>query len=117
MKLSNHRRYKKARILVFLREKKKFHDKKKVALYGRIFSTHQKASRDLNRQLALHTGYFMRKGYHLYKAYSDVGSRLNGKWKSLLKLLQDATVGKFDVVLASHKDCLSHFGYNSLKLS
>ncbi|MHA1805185.1 MAG: MerR family DNA-binding transcriptional regulator, partial [Promethearchaeota archaeon] len=37
----NHRRYKRARILAFLREKAKPHEKKKVALYGRVSSTRQ----------------------------------------------------------------------------
>ncbi|MHA1689530.1 MAG: hypothetical protein ACTSYC_03005 [Promethearchaeota archaeon] len=48
----------------------------------------------------------MRKGYHLYKAYSNMSSGLNNKRKGLLKLLQNATAEKFDVVLASYKNCL-----------
>ncbi|MHA1803270.1 MAG: hypothetical protein ACTSU4_01920 [Promethearchaeota archaeon] len=66
-----------------IREKTKSHEKKKVALYGRVSGTRQKASGDLNRQLALFKGHAMRKGYRLYKVYSDVGSGLNDKRKGL----------------------------------
>lgn len=55
------------------------------------------------------------RGYTIYKNYSDVGSGLNDSRKGLLKLLKDASLGKFEVVLVSYKDRLARFGLNIIK--
>ena len=41
-----------------------------------------------------------------------MGSGLNDSRKGLLKLLKEASLGKFDVVLVNYKDRLARFGLN-----
>jgi len=111
----NHRRYKKARILAIIRKRKMSPIKEKSALYGRVSSSRQKKSGDLKRQLAELKKHSVKKGYTVYKCYSDVGSGLNDKRKSLLKLLKDASLGRFNVVLVNYNDRLARFGLQVVK--
>ena len=47
--------------------------------------------------------------------YSDVGSGLNDKRKGLLKLLKDASLGKFEKVVVKYNDRLARFGLQVIK--
>lgn len=93
------------------------HPSKKIrsALYGRVSSSRQKKSGDLKRQLSSLKNHAVEKGYAVYKSYSDVGSGLNDKRKGLLKLLKDASLGKFEVVLVNYNDRLARFGLQIIK--
>jgi putative resolvase len=111
----NHRRYEKARILAIIRPRKNTTRKTRVALYGRVSSSRQKKSGDLKRQLSNLKNYSAKKGYSVYKSYSDVGSGLNDKRKGLLKLLKDAALGKFEVIIVNYNDRLARFGLQIIK--
>ena len=78
-------------------------------------SSRQKKSGDLKRQLTRLKSYCQKKGYSVYKSYSDVGSGLNDKRKGLLQLLKDASLGKFDVVVVNYNDRLARFGLQIVK--
>jgi len=111
----NHRRYKKARILAIIRKRKQSPKQVRSALYGRVSSSRQKKSGDLKRQLSKLNQFAVKKGYSVYKHYSDVGSGLNDKRKGLLKLLKDATLGKFEGIIVNYNDRLARFGLQIIK--
>ncbi|MHA1147367.1 MAG: IS607 family transposase [Promethearchaeota archaeon] len=111
----NHRRYKKAKIFALFRKQRKVSKVVKCALYGRVSSSRQKKSGDLKRQLESLKEYGLEKGYKIYRSYSDVGSWLNDKRKGLLRLLKDASLGKFDVIVVNYNDRLARFGLQIIK--
>ncbi|MHA1148713.1 MAG: IS607 family transposase [Promethearchaeota archaeon] len=111
----NHRRYKKARILGILRKRKRVPKRTRSALYGKVSSSRQKKSGDLKRQLSKLSQFAVKKGYSLYKSYSDVGSGLNDKRRDLLQLLKDAALRKFEVVIVNYNDRLERFGLQIVK--
>ncbi|TXT58386.1 MAG: putative resolvase, partial [Promethearchaeota archaeon] len=113
----NHRRYKKARILdyIFPSRRKRKEVTSQCAVYGRVSGSRQKKSGDLKRQLTTLTRYCQQQGYRVYKCYSDVGSGLNDKRRGLLKLLRDASLGKFEQVVVTYNDRLARFGLQILK--
>jgi len=111
----NHRRYQKARILAIIGKRRNPSKKVKSALYGRVSSSRQKKSGDLKRQLFTLKNHVVKKGYSVYKSYSDVGSGLNDKRKGLLTLLKDASLGRFDVVVVNYNDRLARFGLQIVK--
>jgi len=84
-------------------------------LYGRVSSSRQKKSGDLKRQLESLERYSLEKGYRVKRVYSDVGSGLNDKRKGLLKLLKDASLGKFEKVVVKYNDRLARFGLQVIK--
>jgi len=74
------------------------------ALYGRVSSSRQVKSGDLKRQLSALKSHSRKRGHVIHKSYSDVGSGLNDKRRGLLKLLSDASLGKFEVVVVNYND-------------
>ena len=72
-------------------------------------------SGDLKRQLNALKSYSRKRGHVIHKCYSDVGSGLNDKRRGLLKLLSDASLGKFEVVIVNYKDRLARFGLQIIK--
>ena len=108
----NHRRYEKGKILNIIRKKKQKKHHQQCAIYSRVSSSRQKKSGDLERQARAIEAQAISLGYRIYKKYSDVGSGLNDSRKGLLKLLKEASLGKFDVVLVNYKDRLARFGLN-----
>ena len=111
----NHRRYKKSRNLNILRKDKYRPLHVNCVLYGRVSSSRQKKSGDLKRQLESLERYSLEKGYRVKRVYSDVGSGLNDKRKGLLKLLKDASLGKFEKVVVKYNDRLARFGLQVIK--
>ncbi len=111
----NHRRYKKSKVLAILRESRKDNKEMSCAIYGRVSSSRQKKSGDLERQLNVLKEYGYRKGYKVFKTYSDIGSGLNDKRKGLIKLLKDASLGRFEVVVVNYNDRLARFGLQIIK--
>ena len=108
--IGNHRRYSKARIVNFIQKRKDKTSTLRSALYGRVSSSRQVKSGDLKRQLSTLKSYSRKRGYVIHKCYSDVGSGLNDKRKGLLKLLNDASLGIFEVVVVNYNDRLARFG-------
>lgn len=114
----NHRRYYRNKILDFIRIRKGHSAKKRkkrCVLYGRVSASRQKKSGELRRQLALLRHYSREKGYTLIKTYHDVGSGLNDKRKGLVRMLRDASNGKFDVLIVNYNDRLARFGLGIIK--
>lgn len=89
--------------------------KLRSAVYGRVSSSRQVKSGDLKRQLNTLKSYSRKRGHVIRKCYSDVGSGLNDKRRGLLKLLSDASSGKFEVVVVNYKDRLARFGLQIIK--
>ena len=108
--IGNHRRYSKARIVNFIQKRKDKTSTLRSALYGRVSSSRQVKSGDLKRQLSTLKSYSRKRGHVIHKCYYDVGSRLNDKRRGLLKLLNDASLGKFEVVVVNYNDRLARFG-------
>lgn len=69
----------------------------------------------LKRQLSALKSYSRKRGHVIHKSYSDVGSGLNDKRRGLLKLLSDASLGKFEVVVVNYNDRLARFGLQIIK--
>ncbi|MHA1996711.1 MAG: recombinase family protein [Promethearchaeota archaeon] len=83
--------------------------------YSRVSSSRQKKSGDLARQQESIRNYCGTRGYKVSGVYADLGSGLNDNRKGLLKLLQDVTRGKHDVVVVNYQDRLTRFGMNVIK--
>ena len=113
--IGNHRRYSKARIVNFIQKRKDKTSTLRSALYGRVSSSRQVKSGDLKRQLSTLKSYSRKRGHVIHKCYYDVGSRLNDKRRGLLKLLNDASLGKFEVVVVNYNDRLARFGLQIIK--
>ena len=88
---------------------------KRCAIYGRVSASRQKKSGELHRQLAILGEHSNIQGYKMVKSYSDVGSGLNDTRKGLLKMLRDASRGKFDILLIHYNDRLARFGLGIIK--
>lgn len=124
--LGNHRRYERINILGVIKGAITNASKRglkqglkkptiKAAIYGRVSSSRQKKSGDLKRQLEAIKTFCFSKGYLVKKSYTDVGSGLNDKRKGLLRMLRDASVGKYDVLVVNYNDRLSRFGVHIIK--
>ncbi|MBD3228687.1 MAG: IS607 family transposase [Candidatus Lokiarchaeota archaeon] len=87
----------------------------RAAVYGRVSSSRQKKSGELERQITTIESYCTAKGYSIMKSYSDVGSGLNDKRRDLLSLLHDAARGAFEVVVINYKDRLARFGLQIIR--
>lgn len=111
----NHRRYEKGRILNLIRKKSQKKYRQQCVIYSRVSSSRQKKSGDLKRQESMIEARAISRGYKIYRKYSDVGSGLNDSRKGLLKLLKDASLGKFEVVMVNYKDRLARFGLNIIR--
>ena len=113
--VGNHRCYLKARILNIVQKRKNKTSVLRSALYGRVSSSRQVKSGDLKRQLSPLKSHSRKRGHVIHKSYSDVGSGLNDKRRGLLKLLSDASSGKFEVVIVNYNDRLARFGLQIIK--
>jgi len=114
----NHRRYDRKQVLALLGmlDKRVSPTREtRCVIYGRVSSSRQKKSGDLKRQLDGLQQYSKEKHYKLISSFLDVESGLNDKRKGLLRLLKDATLGKFDVVLVNYNDRLARFGLQVIK--
>ena len=78
--------------------------KKQKIIYARVSS--HKQQEDLERQIAS-----LQKRYPKHTVLSDIGSGLNFKRKSLLKLLEFVFKGDVSEVVVAHRDRLSLFGF------
>lgn len=112
----NHRRYNLEDIEAICgnKPKKAKSEFVRVAVYSRVSSHEQKSKGDLERQSGRILTYCAEKGYHVVKAYEEVGSGMcdsRAKLQQLFKLVSD---GKIDKVIVEHKDRLTRFNFNFL---
>ncbi len=84
----------------------------KAVIYARVSSSDQKA--DLERQIQYLTQYCLAKGYRVVDVLSDVASGLRADRKGLLKLFDYVVNRQVDVVVVTHRDRLTRFGFEYL---
>ncbi|MDN5320826.1 MAG: putative resolvase [Thermococcaceae archaeon] len=85
----------------------------RAVIYARVSSSDQR--KDLERQVEYLTSYCSAKGYKLVRIITDIASGLNAKRKGLQKLFKLVSEREVDVVLITHKDRLTRFGYEYLE--
>lgn len=92
--------------------KNKINDKQKRAiLYARVSSTTNKKS--LNGQLSRMRDFASVKGYIIIDEITEIASGLNDNRRKLNKILERTD---YDVLICEHKDRLTRFGFNYIKL-
>lgn len=84
----------------------------KAVIYARVSSSDQKA--DLERQIQYLTQYCLAKGYRVVDVLNDVASGLRADRKGLLKLFDYVVNRQVDVVVVTHRDRLTRFGFEYL---
>ncbi|MCT4562902.1 MAG: recombinase family protein [Maledivibacter sp.] len=72
----------------------------KAAIYIRVSTKHIEQESSLQNQKDMFIKYISTKGWTLYKIYKDVDFGTHGKRLGFIEMVEDAKVGKFDVVLA-----------------
>lgn len=77
---------------------------KKKIVYARVSSSKQKE--DLQRQIE-----FLQRNYPNHQVYSDVGSGINFKRRSLISILEFALQGNLEELVVAHRDRLCRFGF------
>lgn len=82
-----------------------------VVIYGRVSSHGQKE--DLERQMERLRLYCASKGYKIYKEVKEIASGMNDNRKKLNAILTDKNTEK---IVVEHKDRLTRFGFNHMKL-
>ena len=87
-----------------------------VATYNRVSSHEQKQKGDLERQQGRVLSYCAEKGYKVEYVYTEIGSGMSDNRPKLLQLMKLAREKKISKVICEHKDCLTRFNFNLVKL-
>jgi predicted site-specific integrase-resolvase len=82
----------------------------RCVIYARVSD---KRSENLERQAQRLTEYATAKGYKIVKVVKEIGSGVNDKRPKLIEILQS---DDYDILLVEHKDRLTRFGFNYLKV-
>lgn len=85
----------------------------RAVIYARVSSADKKE--DLEKQINYLTNYATAKGYKIVEVLKDIASGLNAQRKGLLKLFKLVEGRSVDVVLITHKDRLTRFGFEYLE--
>lgn len=96
---------------IIVDEKKEKKLPNKVCVYARVSSNENKDN--LNTQAKRLEEYSMAKGYQIYKTIKEVGSGVNDNRQKLNQILLDKNYNK---IVIEHKDRLTRFGFNYLKM-
>ncbi|MCL0094735.1 IS607 family transposase [Dehalococcoidales bacterium] len=83
----------------------------KVCIYARVSSSENKSN--LDSQAERLRDYAIARGYQIYKVVKEVGSGINDNRTKLAELLKDKG---YRVLLVEHKDRLTRFDFNYIKL-
>jgi len=111
-KLSNAYRLPSGTIVVIDEEKSvKNIQEKVVAIYCRVSSAENKDN--LERQAERLKEYAEARGYKIAHVVKEIGSGVNDARPKLIKLLQKKD---YNILLVEHKDRLTRFGFNYLKI-
>jgi putative resolvase len=84
---------------------------KRVAIYARVSSGENKS--DLETQAERLQLYCTARGYQIIHIIKEVGSGVNDSRQKLIKLLNQ---NDYDLIVCEHKDRLTRFGFNYLKV-
>ena len=85
----------------------------RALIYARVSSSDQRG--DLERQVQYLTQYCIAKGYRVVGVLSDVASGLKTNRRGLLKLFNYVVNRQVDVVVVTHRDRLTRFGFEYLE--
>lgn len=86
---------------------------KRVVLYARVSSSQNKDN--LSSQMERLRQYATLSGYNIVKEVKEIGSGLNEDRKKLNALLSK-DLKNFDYIVVEHKDRLTRFGFNYIKM-
>jgi len=89
-------------------EKKK---EEKVVIYCRVSSSENKSNLDSQAERLI--SYCYAKGYKVSRIVKEVGSGVNDRRQKFLSILSDPTITR---IVAEHRDRLTRFGFNFLKV-
>ena len=87
----------------------------RCVIYARVSSQKQAENGDLDRQVAALRKYAEQRAWIIVDVLTDIGSELREGRRGLKKLFDYVTSGKVDVVLITHRDRLTRFGFGYLK--
>ena len=87
----------------------------RAVIYARVSSDKQDRQGDLDRQVEVLRRYAAEHGYQVVEVIRDIGSGLKTNRKGLRKLLRMVTQRRVDVVLVTHRDRLTRFGFEYLE--
>jgi putative resolvase len=87
--------------------------KNRAVIYARVSSADQRG--ELKRQREMLRKYAEEKGYRVVGTFQDIASGLNGSRRGLKKVFEALRAGQADVVVVSHKDRLTPFGFEYLE--
>ena len=110
-----HRRYRLSDIEK-LQGKEYATNKHKTAVYIRVSSQDQKTKGDLDRQKARVLEHCIKNNYDVSHILDEVGSGLNDKREKFHKLLELVTLKQITKVVVEHKDRLTRFNFEILKI-
>jgi len=96
-------------IIVIEKKENKLPDK--VCIYARVSSSENK--NNLNTQAKRLEDYSIARGYQIYKTVKETGSGVNDNRQKLNQILRDKNYNK---IVVEHKDRLTRFGFNYLKI-
>src|SRR5574344_1187391 len=88
-------------------------NKNTAILYARVSSSKQKE--DLTRQAIRIKEWAIKNGYEIVGEFSEIGSGLNSKRKSLHKVLDEIKTGKISNLIIEHNDRLTRFGFEFIE--
>ena len=91
-------------------ETKKEREEVRCVIYARVSG---RKNENLERQVQRLTEYAIAKGYKIVKVVKEIGSGVNDKRPKLVEILQS---DDYDVLLIEHKDRLTRFGFNYIKV-
>lgn len=92
-------------------EKEKPNTKEHVVVYARVSSSENK--KYLDSQIQRVVDFCNAKGWNVHQSVKEVGSGLNDKRQQLLNILEQ---GKATKLVVEHRDRLTRFGFNFVKL-
>jgi len=96
-------------IIVIEKKENKLPDK--VCIYARVSGSENK--NNLNTQAKRLEDYSIARGYQIYKTVKETGSGVNDNRQKLNQILRDKNYNK---IVVEHKDRLTRFGFNYLKI-
>lgn len=92
-------------------DKEKTNTKEHVVVYARVSSSENK--KYLDSQIQRVVDFCNAKGWNVHQSVKEVGSGLNDKRQQLLNILEQ---GKVTKLVVEHRDILTRFGFNYIKL-
>ena len=84
-----------------------------IKVYCRVSSQKQKS--ELATQKAAMEKFCLARGYAVDEWIEEIGGGLNFKRKKFLNLIEDALLGKIEIIVIAHKDRLCRFAFDLIE--